>query len=387
MANERGRIDDVTGERAERDAPVAARADKDRAFRLGIAGYDLWPHAINFCHSLKDADFTRITAVWDDEPEHLARLVELTGAQGFSDLDEFCNSGIQGAVITARTSLRCQIAKALAAHGKHVLSDKPMAMNADEGLEMIAACREANVLLMGGYNFHFWKTWKLMKRVMETGELGEPFHFYCAYNTGMIRRSEWEDTLFSDWTDPASTAGGGWLTHGDHAIDLARWLYGVEFTDVLADMRKLRYPEYDVEDYGVAHYSLSNGGTALIASDAISPEARLDVVVACERGGMSYSMRPEPKLKVWGAPSLGAEVIEYSLPEHWVDALGALTREFVHCVETGAKPAVTAEDNLRVLEVVDATYQSARDERKVPIVQHPVPSWSRHRWHDALVLT
>src|SRR6478752_8062833 len=230
MANEGGRSDDVTGERAEGKTPVSSRASKDGAFRLGIAGYDLWPHAINFCQSLKDADFTRITAVWDDEPEHLARLVDLTGAEGYRDLEAFCNADIQGAVITARTSLRCRIAKALAASGKHVLSDKPMAMNADEGREMVAACREANVLLMGGYNFHFWKTWKLMKHVMESGELGEPFHLYCAYNTGMIRRSEWEETLYSDWTDPASTAGGGWLTHGDHAIDLTRWLLEVEFT-------------------------------------------------------------------------------------------------------------------------------------------------------------
>ena len=81
MANEPGRIDDVTGERVNSDTPVASPSSNDGAFRLGIAGYDLWPHAINFCHSLKDADFTRITAVWDDEPEHLARLVELTGAE------------------------------------------------------------------------------------------------------------------------------------------------------------------------------------------------------------------------------------------------------------------------------------------------------------------
>jgi UDP-N-acetyl-2-amino-2-deoxyglucuronate dehydrogenase len=380
MASSESQVDDVTGERVGAAVSRSPLTPKDGVFRLGIAGYDLWPHAINFCHALENADFTQITAVWDDEPEHLARLVEITGAVGYSDLEEFCNSDIQGAVITARTSLRCGIAKALAAGGKHVLSDKPMAMNADEGREMVAACRDANVLLMGGYNFHFWKTWNLMKRVMDSGELGEPFHLYCAYNTGMIRRSEWEDTLLSDWTDSSATAGGGWLTHGDHAIDLTRWLLGVEFTDVLADMRKLKYPEFDVEDYGVAHYSLSNGGTALIASDAISPDARLDVTVACANGGMSYSMRPEPKLKIWGAPSFGADVVEFSLPEHWVDALGELTRAFVTSVETGTPPVVTAEDNVRVLEVVDATYRSARDGGTVAITQQPVPSWQDHAW-------
>lgn len=369
------KLDDLTGTRIGGDEqPATESKDGKDVFRLGIAGYDLWPHAINFCNVLKGADFTKITAVWDDEPRHLERLVEITGAKGYSSLEEFCNSDIQGAVITARTSLRCEIAKALAAGGKHVLSDKPMAMSAAEGLEMIEACKNAGVLLMGGYNFHFWKTWNLMKRIMESGELGKPFHLYCAYNTGMIPRSEWESTLFSDWTDPNATAGGGFLTHGDHPIDLTRWLFGCEFTEVLADMRKLRYPEYEVEDYGVAHYMLSNGGTALIASDAISPAARVDVAVSCENGGMSYSMRPEPKLKVWGAPKLlGAEIVEFALPEHWVDALGGLVKEFVRAIETGTPPAVTAEDNLRVMEVLDATYQSAKEGRKVQIVQRPMP--------------
>jgi predicted dehydrogenase len=190
----------------------------------------------------------------------------------------------------------------------------------------------------------------------------------------MIPRSEWQPDLFSDWTDPKATAGGGFLTHGDHPIDLTRWLFGCEFTEVIADMRKLRFPQYEVEDYGVAHYMLSNGGTALIASDAISPNARVDVAVSCENGGMFYQMRPEPVLKVWGAPNLlGADVVELKVPEHWVDALGGLVQEFVHAIETGTAPAVTAEDNLRVMEVLDATYQSAREGRKVSIVQQPMP--------------
>jgi len=150
-----------------------------------------------------------------------------------------------------------------------VLSDKPMAMTAVECREIIRACREAGVVLMGGYNFRYWKTWRLMKRIVDTGELGDLLHLYCAYNTGMIRRSEWEDTYDSDWTNPAATPGGGWLTHGDHPIDLTRWIFGVEFTEVFADMRRLRYPQYAVEDYGVAHFLLSNGGTAIIHSDAV----------------------------------------------------------------------------------------------------------------------
>lgn len=374
MATNPPRFDDVTGEALDGDQQGDRKrtAKGDARFRLGIAGYDLWPHAINFCRTLADVDFARISAVWDEDPRHLERLVELTGAEGYTDLDAFCRSDVQGVIITARTSIRAEVAKALASAGKHVLSDKPMAMTTEECLEIIRACRRAGVVLMGGYNFRFWKTWRLMKRVMETGELGEPLHLYCAYNTGMIRRSEWEDTYDSYWTDPAATPGGGWLTHGDHPIDLTRWLFGVEFTEVLADMRRLRYPQYEVEDYGVAHFILSNGGTAVIHSDAIAPTVRLEVVVICQNGGMSYTVKPEPRLKVWGAPSMGADIIEYAVPEHWVDALREMTRAFVHSVQTGTPPPITGEDNMRVIEAVEAAYRSSREGRRVAIDRVPV---------------
>jgi predicted dehydrogenase len=373
MANSTDRFDPVTGELRGEDETTAQRmpTPADQRFRIGIAGYDLWPHAINFCRALGDADFCRVSAVWDDEPRHLERLVELTGATGYRDLDAFCQSDVQGVIITARTSLRCTIARALAAAGKHVLSDKPMAMTAGECREIIRACREAGVVLMGGYNFRYWKTWRLMKRVVDTGELGDLLHLYCAYNTGMIRRSEWEDTYDSDWTNPAATPGGGWLTHGDHPIDLTRWIFGVEFTEVFADMRRLRYPQYAVEDYGVAHFLLSNGGTAIIHSDAVSPTIRLEVVVICRSGGMAYTMAPEPRLKVWGVASLGAETVEYAVPEHWGDALRELTRAFVHAVETGTPPPITGVDNMRVIEVAEATYRSAREGKRVAITQTP----------------
>jgi predicted dehydrogenase len=370
MASSQGRLDAVTGEALGGEGGGARpleRGAADGRFRLGIAGYDLWPHAVNFCRTLRDVDFARISAVWDEDPRHLERLVELTGAEGYADLAAFCRSDVQGAIITARASIRCAVAQALAAAGKHVLSDKPMAMTTAECQQIIRACRQAGVVLMGGYNFRFWQTWRLMKQVMETGELGAPLHLYCAYNTGMIRRNEWEETYDSYWTDPSATPGGGWLTHGDHPLDLTRWLFGVEFTEVLADMRVLRYPQYQVEDYGVAHYLLSNGGTAVVHSDAISPTIRLDVEVICQNGGMSYRIKPAPRLTVWGAPSLGAAVVEYAVPEHWVDALREMARAFVRSVETGTPPPVTGTDNLRVIEAAEAAYRSSREGRRVAI--------------------
>jgi predicted dehydrogenase len=60
------------------------------------------------------------------------------------------------------------------------------------------------------------------------------------------------------------------------------------------------------------------------------------------------------------------------VPETWVDALGGMTRAFVRACETGTPPPITGEDNLRVIEVVEAAYRSSREGRRVPITQTPV---------------
>jgi len=122
-------------------------------FKIGLAGYDLWPHTLAFIRSLKGADFCRITSVWDEDPADLEFLVKHTGAKPYSDLDGFVNSDIDGGILTVRTSERASVCKALAAAGKHVLADKPMAMTVAECQEMIDACEKAGVKLLAGYNF------------------------------------------------------------------------------------------------------------------------------------------------------------------------------------------------------------------------------------------
>ena len=336
-------------------------------FKIGLAGYDLWPHTLAFIRSLKGADFCRITAVWDEDPADLEFLVKHTGAKPYSDLDAFVNSDIDGGILTVRTSERAKVCKSLAAAGKHVLADKPMAMTVAECQEMIDACEKAGVKLLAGYNFRYWKTFPLMKRIWDTGELGGPHHIYCSYPTGLPSKTESDKSVASWWTDPTATPGGAWFTHADHALDFTRWIFRTEIAEVMADMRKLRYPQFETEDYGVAHYMLENGATLIVHSDGISPgdRSRLDLNVYGTRGGMAFSWRPKAILRVWGAPSLGADFVEMHLEDSWDIAMGEMTRAWVECALKGTEPPITGLDGLRVMEATIATYESSRLEKRI----------------------
>ena len=332
-----------------------------RKFRIGIAGYDLWPHTLAFIRTLRDAEFCEITAVWDEDATDRKLLVGHTGARAFVSLDEFVSSEIDGGILTVRTSERARVCKALAAAGKHVLADKPMAMTVEECSEMITACERSGVALFSGFNFRFWKTFSLMKKIWDSGELGDPHHIMCSYPTGMPSKREDDKSLTSWWTDPEATPGGAWFTHADHAIDFARWLFQTEVAEVTADMRKLRYAEFETEDYGVAHFVLVNGATLLIHSDGISPgvRSRLDLNVYGTKGGMTFSWRPESILRVWTDDSSKPNVTEYHIADSWDIAMREMTRSWIDGATRGTDPEVTGLDGLRVMEASLAAYEAS----------------------------
>ena len=66
--------------------------------------------------------------------------------------------------------------------GKHVLCEKPLAMNADECREMITACNQANVLLMEAVMYRFHPRMRYLKQMLVTRELGDVRFLHAAFS-------------------------------------------------------------------------------------------------------------------------------------------------------------------------------------------------------------
>ena len=105
--------------------------------------------------------------------------------------------------------------------GKHVICEKPMALNAREGQEMIDACRKANVKLLVGYRMHFEPKTLEIIRMRNEGELGKIMFFQglCGFKIGDP----------TQWRLNKQLAGGGSLMDiGIYAINGARYMVGEE---------------------------------------------------------------------------------------------------------------------------------------------------------------
>lgn len=114
--------------------------------------------------------------------------------------------------------------------GKHVLCEKPLALNGDEAREMYEAARENNVVTMVGFNYRKCPAVAYARHLVETGALGRILHFrgYYLQDFGMNPH-----VPFS-WKFQADRAGSGALGGiGCHIIDTARYLVG-EISEVIA---------------------------------------------------------------------------------------------------------------------------------------------------------
>jgi len=115
------------------------------------------------------------------------------------------------------------IAVAAARAGKHILCEKPLAMDAAEAREMLDAAEAAGVCHMVAFNYRRVPAIALAKHLIKEGAIGNVWHFYAAYYQDWLVDPAYAHT----WRHDAKLGGSG--AHGDlnsHTVDLARYLVG-----------------------------------------------------------------------------------------------------------------------------------------------------------------
>lgn len=125
--------------------------------------------------------------------------------------------------INAPSDAHKEIALAAAKAGKHIFCEKPLALTLADSREMLEAAEEAGVMHMVGFNYRFSPAVRLAKRLVESGRLGQIYHFRAWFLQDWILDPEFPLV----WRLQKEIAGSG--SHGDlgaHLIDLAHFLVG-----------------------------------------------------------------------------------------------------------------------------------------------------------------
>jgi predicted dehydrogenase len=206
-----------------------------RTFRIGLIGYrfmgkahsNAWRQAPHF-FNLK-ANIELHTICGRNAAGVQAARSQLGWQNAATDWQEVVESPLIDIVdIGTPNDSHAEIAIAAARNGKHILCEKPMALNVKQAEAMLAAAQKAKVVHMVCHNYRRIPAIALAKKMIGEGALGKIFHFHARYAQDWLVDPEFP----LNWRLQKESSGSGAL--GDinaHIIDLGRYLVG-EFKEV-----------------------------------------------------------------------------------------------------------------------------------------------------------
>ena len=266
----------------------------------------------------------------------------------------------------------------LAEAGKHFFVEKQFARTAADLARLVEAVRRNNVKALAGYPWRFHPVLQDLKQFIDQGVFGAPLSLESRLVTTQVRPGSREPTHFMF---TAENEGGGVLHMlGGHYIEFMRHLVQCEVKTVQAlTGRPVGYIDEPLEDVAVVALEYENGALgSLHAAYAQPPLASgydSSFVYRGEHGWADWTPVGGEHLDItseaptWtGAPR---KSITYS-PTPMAVYGGhrwsyEIMRRFVAEIHTDRPPAVTLEDALHVLQVIEAAYQAARTGKQVTV--------------------
>jgi len=315
----------------------------------------------------------RLVAVYDVNQEVNRQVAERFGARAASNLDGLLAADVEAVYVATPVHAHREQVLACARARKHVLCEKPLGLNVAEAEEMVAACRQAGVLLGTALMMRFHSQHQAALKLIHEGRLGRPVY-------ARAQLSCWYPPIPGAWRqDPALGGGGALMDMGGHCLDLLEMFFGPARR--LACLTTRAVHGYAVEDGATVLLEFANGALGTVDTFFSIPDEASENVLELygslgailARGTIGQSSRGVMIARLRGeqtgydaqqerAAAGGVEIA----PEP-VNMYRAEIEEFSRAVREGRPPAVSGEDGLRNQRLLAACYESARTGKMVEV--------------------
>jgi predicted dehydrogenase len=200
--------------------PTASTQRPDQ-LRVAIAGLGFGESV--HLPALQAGALTKPVALWHPRPQRVAEAAERAGLKAYHDFDALlADPDIEALVIATPPGPRFDLAKAALEAGRHLLLEKPVALNGDQVQELQRLALQRNLCVAVDFEYRAVPLFLQMADLLAAGVVGDPW----------LVRIDW---LMGSRSDPArpwswysqGDAGGGVLgALGTHAFDMLHWWFG-----------------------------------------------------------------------------------------------------------------------------------------------------------------
>jgi len=333
--------------------------------RIAVVGSGYWGR--NLVRNFQQLGALRVVCDTREEPVQEARAQY--GVRTTSDVDSVLNDKeIDGVVIAAPAALHFQLVAKCLLHDKDVYVEKPLALRAEEGRQLVQLASERNRILMVGHILEYHPAILELRRLVRNGELGRLQYIHSSrLNLGKLRTEE--NILWS------------FAPH-----DISAILFLLEEMPIRVSAHGGSYVDPRTVDTTLTTCQFASGVQAHIFVSWLHPfkEQKL-AVVGSKKMAVFDDVQREHKLVLYShridwldrtpvAHKADGEVVE--LPP--CEPLRLECEHFLHCIRTRGVPRTSGASALRVLQVLEACEQSLRAEGATVPIGVVTPGYFAH---------
>lgn len=307
-----------------------------------------------------------IIGVYDFNQQRCIQIAMAIGCKAYTSVEELLEDPeIEAVSVCSPNFTHAEYTMKALESGKHVLVEKPIALDPADSKKMIEKAKEVGKILMVGHNQRLNPTHKRAKEVLESGAIGDIISIQSNFKHS--GPENWSITSNnSTWFFDKSKANFGAMGDlGAHKIDIIRFLLGTEFDKVNATIMTLdkRGPDGNligVDDNAFCFFKMANGipGIMHVSWTNYGDEDNSTVIYGT-KGVM----------KIFGdyADDIVLEMRDHTTVKYTVSKMqtndnqtkSGIIDEFIASIVENREPLITGQDGHNTLSVITACFESS----------------------------
>ena len=282
----------------------------------------------------------------DTNPERLILIKERYDIQEtYMELQKAIEQEIDAVLVCTPPSVHIPVALDAIDSKAHVFIEKPMSNSLDGVDELIKRASKNELIICVGYNFRFHKGLKMVKEIVDRGEIGKILFARAEFGQYLPDWRPWQD--YKQSYTAKKDLGGGIILDGSHEIDYMRWLLG-DIEQIFCFAKKVSTLEVETEDIAEILIKFKRGAIGEIHLDFVRPDYSRTCEIIGEKGTIKWSYQDRfvkvysMDAKRWKTFNIKADPNDMYVQE---------MQHFVNCIKTGKNPLVDGEEGKKTLEI------------------------------------
>jgi len=323
----------------------------------------------NHCEAIARVDGLELVGVCDVIADRARATGEAANVPWFTSIDELLEQVPSDAVVIATPSgLHPQHGILAARAGRHVITEKPMAISLHAADSLVQACDDAGVRLFVVKQNRLNPPIQLLKRAIDKGRFGRLYMANCTVR--WTRPQEYYDQ--APWRGTWEFDGGAFMNQASHYVDLIQWLVG-PVESVMAKTATLAR-QIEAEDTGAAIMRFRSGALGVLEVTMLTYPRNLEgsITLLGEKGSVRIGGTAVNRVEHW-------EFADYDDDDKLVDTAApnpptvyghgheGYYRNVLAVLRGDAQPDTDGRSGRKSLELILGIYESARTGRDVPL--------------------